>query len=101
MIRGLQAESVLPGQLRYQMLVMQSGKDLPEFNGRYEVVAVGLLAGRPWTQAMSGGAREMKVRQYARVEGMIDHPAEAVVKTVQVRLTDKKGAVRATQSVRL
>jgi hypothetical protein len=43
--RGLHAQANAPGQFRYQMLVMQSGKDLPEFAGRYEVVAVGRLGG--------------------------------------------------------
>ncbi len=100
-IRGLQAEAKAAGQLRWQMLVMQSGKDVPEFSGRYEVHATGSLAGKPWTHTMPGGAREMKLRQYARIEGMIDHPAEAVVKTVQVRVIDNKGSVRATQTVRL
>jgi hypothetical protein len=32
---------------------------------------------------------------------MIDHPAEAQVKAIQVRVTDAAGAVRATQSVPL
>lgn len=100
-IRGLQASIEVPGQLRYQMLVMQSGKSLPEFAGRYEIVAIGTLAGRPWSLAIPGGARDLKVRQYARVEGMLDHPAEAVIKTVQARIVDQKGALRASQSVRL
>ncbi len=101
MIRGLQAEAKAAGQLRWQMLVMQSGKDVPEFAGRYEVQAAGSLAGKPWTLTMPGGAREMKLRQYTRIEGMIDHPADAVVKTVQVKVIDNKGSVRATQTVRL
>lgn len=100
-IRGLQAGIEVPGQLRFQMLVMQSGKALPEFAGRYEIVAIGTLAGRPWSLAIPGGARELKVRQYARVEGMFDYPAEAVIKTVQARIVDQKGALRASQSVRL
>jgi hypothetical protein len=101
MIRGLQAESKAPGQLRYQLLVMQSGKDLPAFSGRYEVVAVGMLDGRPWTMPMAGGPRELKVNPYTRVDGMIDHPPEAVIKSVQARVIDQKGAVRAAQTVKL
>lgn len=101
MVRGLQAEARLPGQLHYQVLVMQSGKDAQEFVGRYEILLGGLLAGRPWSLSSLGGSRDVKVRQYARVEGMIDHPPEAVIKTVQVRVMDQKGALRATQTVRL
>jgi hypothetical protein len=37
------------------------------------------------------------MKQYLRVEGMIDHPPQAVVKTVQVRVMDASGGVRATQ----
>jgi hypothetical protein len=31
---------------------------------------------------------------------MIDHPADAVIKTVQARVLDNQGAVRATQTVK-
>ena len=48
-IRGLQAEAKAPGQLRFQLLVMQAGKTLPEFNGRYEITLAGTLDGKPWT----------------------------------------------------
>jgi hypothetical protein len=50
---------------------------------------------------MAGNAQPLQVKQYTRVEGHVDHPPQAVVKTVQVRLTDNNGAVRATQSARL
>lgn len=32
---------------------------------------------------------------------MIDHPADAVIKSVQVRVTDLQGVTKATQTVRL
>ncbi len=99
-LRGLQAEAVTPGQLRFQILVMQSGRNLPDFVGRYEVQLAGELDGRPWTSAGSG-AQPLKFRQYARVEGTIDHPAEVVLKTVQARVFDGRGAVRATQTLKL
>jgi hypothetical protein len=100
-VRGLQAEIKGPGQLRFQLLVMQQGKAAPEFNGRYDLQLGGTLDGKPWTLSMPGGARPLKVKQYARVEGMIEHPPGAVVKTVQVRVTDSGGGVRSTQTVRL
>ena len=100
-IRGLQAAALAPGQLRYQMLVMQSGREVADFSGRYEVLASGAVAGKPWSQGLPGGGREMKVRQYARVEGLIEVPAEAVIKTVQVRVLDAQGSLRATQMVGL
>lgn len=98
-LRGVQAEVLAPGQLRFQMLVVQSGKAAPEFNGRYELVLSGQLDGRPWS--LPSGARAFAVRQVARVEGSIDHPPAAVIKAVQVRLLDAQGATRAMQSVKL
>ena len=100
-VRGLQAELVQPGQLRYQVLLMQSGKAPAEFKGRYELLVSGTLEGKPWTLAMPNGPQPISLRQYARVEGRLDHPPDAVVKTVQVRVTDPSGAVRATQTVKL
>ena len=100
-VRALQAELVQPGRLRYQLLVMQSGKAPAEFKGRYELQASGTLDGKPWTLALPAGPQPISLRQYARVEGRLDHPAGAVVKTVQVRVTDHNGGVRASQTVKL
>ena len=100
-IRGLQAEAKAPGQLRFQLLVMQAGKTLPEFNGRYEITLAGTLDGKPWTFTPPGGPKPLQMKQYLRVEGMIDHPPEAVVKTIQVRVMDKGGGVKATQTAKL
>ena len=101
-IRSLQAETPLPGQLRFQLLVMQQGgKNVPEFQGRYEVTLAGLNDGRPWSMVQPGGAKPLQMKQYLRVEGIIDHPPQAVVKAVSVRVIDMNGAVRATQAVKL
>ena len=100
-IRGLQAEVKAPGQLRFQLLVMQAGKTLPEFNGRYEITLSGTLDARPWNFTPPGGPKPLQMKQYLRVEGMIDHPPQAVVKAVQVRVMDTSGGVKATQSAKL
>ncbi len=100
-VRAMQAELVQPGQLRYQLLVMQSGKAPVEFKGRYELQAAGMLDGKPWTLTLPDGPQPISLRQYARVEGRLDHPVGAVVKTVQVRVIDIRGGVRATQTVKL
>ena len=100
-VRSLQAESVQPGQLRYQLLVMQSGKAPAEFKGRYELQVTGTLDSKPWTLALPAGPQPISLRQYARVEGRLDYPAGAVVKTVQVRVTDNDGGLRASQTVKL
>jgi len=100
-IRGLQADERSPGQLRFQMLVMQAGKTLPEFSGRYEVTLTGTMEGRPWSLAQHGGPKPIQLKQYLRVEGMIDHPPLAVIKAVSVRVTNKAGELKATQTLRL
>lgn len=100
-IRGLHAELKAPGQLRFQLLVMQAGKSAPEFRGRYEITLGGTLDGIPWTYSPPDALRPLQMKQYLRVEGMIDHPPDAVVKTVQVRVLDASGAVKATQTVKI
>ena len=100
-VRSLQAEAVQPGQLRYQILLMQSGKSPAEFKGRYELQLSGTLEGKPWTWSPDAAGRAISVKQYARVEGTVDHPQPAVVKTVQVRVLDSAGGVRASQTVKM
>jgi hypothetical protein len=101
MIRGLQAEARNAGRIRFQLLVMQVGKRPPEFNGRYEITLAGLLDGKPWTFMHPNGSQPLQLKQYLRIEGMVDHPPAAVVKTVSVRVLDDGGGVKATQTVKL
>ncbi len=98
-VRGLQADVVGPGQLRYQMLVMQAGKASAPFVGQYDVRLSGTHNGQAWTQVLPGGPRPLELRQYLRVDGLIDHPPQAVIQTLQVRVMDQSGAVRAVQTV--
>lgn len=100
-VRGLQAEPRGPGKLRLRMLLTQGGGAKGEFVGRYEVTLNGSQGGKAWSRTQPGDPRELRLRQVLRVEGLLDHPADAVVKGVQVRVLDEKGAVRATQSVSL
>ena len=100
-LRGLQAEPKGAGQLRYQLVVVQNGKNVAEFRGQYDLLLQGQLDGKPWSQALPGGPQSLLIRQVTRVEGMIDHPPGAVIKTVQVRVLDAQGATKATQTLRL
>ncbi len=100
-LRGLQAEITTPGTLRYQLLVMHNGKGSAEFSGRYDLLLSGTQGGKPWTLSLPGGPKPLLMRQYARVEGLMAHPADAVIKTVQARVMDVEGAVRAAQTAKL
>jgi hypothetical protein len=100
-VRSLQAEPVQPGQMRYQLLVMQSGRSPAEFKGRYEIQLAGKLDGKPWTFTPPPAQRALALKQYARLEGMLNHPDGAVVESLQVRVLDSSGGVRASQTVKL
>lgn len=100
-VRALQAEASGPGEVRFQVLIMQIGKNPPEFVGRYDIVLSGTLGDKPWTISQPGGPKQLQVKQSARLEGTVSYPQEAVVKTVQVKVTDNQGGVRATQTVKL
>jgi hypothetical protein len=101
-IRGLQVDLPAPGQLRYQLLVMQQGgRALPDFRGRYEVSLSGLVDGKPWNVQMPQVSKPLQLRQYARLEGVAEYPSTVMVKQVQVRVLDEQGRVQATQSQKL
>ena len=99
-LRGLQVEVVMPGQVRFQMLAVQNGKASTDFKGSYELVLSGLRDGKPWSQVSAEGAKPLQLRHYKRVEDRIEYPPDAVIKVLQVRVTDSQGVTRATQSVR-
>jgi hypothetical protein len=99
-IRGLQAEMVAGSQVKWQVLVIQPVKNAPEFKGKLEVSFSGTLDGKPWAMPLPGGSQPLQFRQYRRVEGMVDLPAQAVVKNVSARVVE--GSVsRAVQNVSL
>ncbi len=97
-VRALQADSPVAGQTRYQLLLMQPGRSPALFEGSYEIRLSGLLDGKPWTTGLPGGPRALQLRQYARIEGIIEHSPAAVLKAVQARIIDQTGALRATET---
>ncbi|MFT3817731.1 MAG: hypothetical protein QM750_08925 [Rubrivivax sp.] len=99
-LRGLQADTRTPGELRVQLLLMQAGRVSADFQGRYELLLGGLLDGRPW-QLSRAGEQPLKFRQYLRVEGRVALPPGAVLKTVQAKVYDSQGGLRAHQTVKL
>ena len=86
--------------LKWQVLVIQSGKNPAEFNGHLELSFSGVLNGKSWTAALSGEAPAIRVRQYGRIGGEFEVPAQVQIKSVSAKVMD--GAVeRATQSIKL
>ena len=97
-IRGLQAQRQDDGQVQWQVLVMQPLKQAPEFRGRLEVRLEGTLQGRAWS--LDVPAQDVVLRQYLRVDGAVDVPPGAVLKTVTARLL-QGGKVQSTETQKL
>jgi hypothetical protein len=102
-IRGLQAEVLPTHQLKWQVLIVQSAKNPNEFKGQLDVTISGTLGGKPWIAKLANGAMAIEVKQYRRVDGLIDLPAQVQIKSVVVKVMDNsaKSAVRATQTLKL
>ncbi|KGM39836.1 hypothetical protein JY96_06800 [Aquabacterium sp. NJ1] len=97
-VRGLQVETSAPGQLRFQLLIMQQGgRNQPEFKGRVELLLSGTRDGRPWADSAPAFTQALAFKQYRRVEDQLSLPANSVVRQVQVRVLDEAGQVRAGQ----
>ena len=99
-IRAVQADLVSASQLRWQVLVIQPVKDAPDFSGKLDVTINGTLAGKPWTATLPGGPQALKFKQYRRIEGVLDLPPQAVVKTVTAKVVEGT-ATRAVQTFKL
>lgn len=100
-IRSLQADLQNGNQLKWQVLVIQSGKNPAEFNGRLEVAFTGFLDGKPWAANLSAtDVPAVKVKQYGRMEGTFDIPAQVAVKGMSAKVMDGT-VIKATQSIKL
>jgi hypothetical protein len=99
-IRSLQAEVLASAQIKWQLLVILPARNAPEFNGKLEVTFEGLQNGKPWSMTLPGGPQALQVRQYRRLEGVVELPPQTVVKTVAAKVFEGS-TVRAVQTVRL
>ena len=99
-IRSLQADLQNGSTLKWQVLVIQAGKNPAEFNGHMEITITGLLDGKPWTANLTGEPPAIKVKQYGRLDGAFEVPSQVVVKGMSAKVMDGK-VVKATQSIKL
>lgn len=100
-LRGLQATPEGKGKLRYQTLLMLAAGRSGGFNGRYEVNLSGTLEGKTWSHNSAEPTFTVNTKQYQRLEGVIDHPANAMVKQLEIRVLDSSGKVQASEVARL
>lgn len=99
-IRGLQAERLSSTQLKWQVLMIQASKNAPDFKGALEVTFAGTLAGKPWSATQAPAPQPVLIKGYLRMEGVVDVPAQAVVKNVTAKIL-QGSSVRSMQSFNL
>ena len=97
----------LPGEYRYQLLVVQSRTRSKEFQGRLQLVVDLLRDGQPQVLVLPGSLEKpdlynLSFRFYQRVEGGFQVPEDATVTRVQVRVLENGiDGPRSSQSVNL
>lgn len=99
-IRGLAGEVVGSNQLKWQILVMQSIKNAPEFQGQLELTLAGTKAGKPWTMPLPSGPQAISLKQYKRIEGLVEIPAQVTVQSITAKLM-QGSAIKAVQTAKL
>ena len=96
-----------PGQFRYRLLLLQSGKRVAEFQGSLQLI-IGLQDGAkdviltfpPEGSAdakTDGKSFKVSFRYFQRIEGVFQVPAGAKIKSVQIRVLEN-GVAKATQT---
>lgn len=84
-IRGLRLERVSEVQIQWQALLIQPAKNAREFQGTLEITLAGTDAGRPWSQT-ARLPQPIAIRQYLRLEGLVDVPPQSVIKTLTAKV---------------
>ena len=97
---SLQAEMLEDRRLRWRVLLIQAQKNVAEFRGSLEISFVGSLNGKPWVTGLPNGSQVVKFAQFGRFQGMLDVPAQAVIKSVSVKVLEGS-LVKAAQSANL
>ncbi|MEB2320695.1 MAG: hypothetical protein OZ935_18785 [Pseudomonadota bacterium] len=107
-IRGLQImPDVVPNQVRWRAMLVVGGRKAREFSGHLQLVvryeldrkAASLVVPKDSDGAAAAGM-EISFERYRRVEGQVDLPAGAVLKSIQLRVL-KGSSVQAEQSLSL
>ena len=99
-IRSLQVEMENPQTLKWQALVVQPSKNAKVFNGQLELTFIGLQNGKHWSASLPGGPQSLSFRQYGRVQGVLEVPAQVAVKSVVAKVLEGS-TIRSTQSLKL
>lgn len=99
-IRGLGGEQVGNNQFKWQILVMQSVKNAPEFQGQIELTLQGTKGGKPWSMPVTPSPQAITLRQYKRIEGLVEVPALVTIQSISAKLT-QGSAIKAVQTAKI
>jgi len=99
-IRGLQAELRDGHEIKWQVMVMQSLKNAPEFSGRLELTFAGVQNGKPWMATLPTAGQSFKLKQYGRLKGNLELPPQTVVNGITAKVM-QGSATKAVQSIKL
>lgn len=99
-IRGLQLERLSDAQVRWQVLLIQAQKNAPDIHGTLELQLAGTLDGKPWTLRPPSSPQPVRIKGYLRLDGVMELPPRAVVKTVTARIL-QGATVKSMQTIKL
>jgi hypothetical protein len=103
-------KDAVPGQYRYRLLLLQSGKRVAEFQGRLQLIVtlhdgvkddILTIPADPVADAKSDSKTyRVNFRYFQRIEGMFQVPTGSTLKSIQVRVLEN-GVAKATQTINM
>ena len=69
--------------------------------GRYDLVLLGSSDGKPWSQTVSRPNQTIDIRQYLRLDGVVEYPSGVSVRQVEFRVLDADGRLLVAETARL
>ncbi|MET3106955.1 putative phage infection (PIP) family protein YhgE [Oxalobacteraceae bacterium GrIS 2.11] len=103
-IGAFKADASNRTQIQYRLLVMQGGKNVQDFVGELQFLMTVIEGGKTVTLTLpdiktdNSGKLKLSFKYYQRLEGTLNIPEGAVIKTLQARILDK-GQLRTFQSI--
>jgi len=103
-IGAFKADASNKTQVQYRILVMQGGKNVQDFTGELQFSVTVIDNGKtvtltlPETKNDDAARLKLSFKYYQRLEGSLNLPEGAVIKTLQARILDK-GQLRTFQSI--
>ena len=99
-IRSLEAERLSDRELKWQVLLVQAMRNAVEIDGQLVMTFTGMQNGKPWTATLPTGGQAIKFKQYGRVEGVLELPAQVVLKSMTAKVMVGT-VVKVVQSIKL